>query len=136
VREHRAAGHRTVLITGSVAALTRPLAPLFDIIVAAELATGPGADGRPRATGFLTHPPLVGESRAAWLRGYAARVGADLGACYAYGDSHSDLPVLRAVGRPTAVSPDVALYRAARAAAWPVEDWTTNRSASRWRLPS
>ena len=30
IREHRAAGHRTVLITGAVRPLTRPLAPLFD----------------------------------------------------------------------------------------------------------
>lgn len=136
VREHRAAGHRTILITGSVAALTRPLRPLFDVIVSADLAVGVGVDGRDRATGFLTNPPLVGESRAAWLTGYARRAGADLSACYAYGDSHSDLPVLRAVGRPTAVSPDVALYRAARAAAWPIEDWTTHRSASKFRWPS
>lgn len=136
VREHRAAGHRTILITGSVSALTRPLQPLFDEIVAADLATGTGADGTQRATGFLTKPPLVGEARAAWLIGYARRVGADLSQCYAYGDSHSDLPVLRAVGRPTAVSPDVSLYRAARAAAWPIEEWTTTRTTSRWKLPT
>ena len=37
VREHRAAGHPTVLITGAIRPLTRPLAPLFDEIVAAEL---------------------------------------------------------------------------------------------------
>lgn len=136
VRQHRAAGHRTILITGSVAALTRPLQPLFDVIVAADLETGPGADGIQRANGFLTNPPLVGEARAAWLTGYARRNGADLSQCYAYGDSHSDLPVLQSVGKPTAVSPDVALLRAARAAAWPIEDWTTERPASRWRLPS
>ncbi len=106
------------------------------MIVAADLAIDAGTDGRPRATGFLTNPPLVGEARAAWLTGYARRAGADLGRCYAYGDSHSDLPVLRAVGRPTAVSPDLALYRAARAAAWPIEEWTTERAASRWKLPT
>lgn len=136
VREHRKAGHTTILITGSVAALTRPLRPLFDVIVSADLAVEPAPDGTRRANGFLTNPPLVGEARAAWLIGYARRVGADLSASFAYGDSHSDLPVLRAVGRPTAVSPDVALYRAARAAAWPIEDWTTHRTASRWRLPA
>lgn len=136
VREHRAAGHHTILITGSVAALTRPLQPLFDVVVAADLAVATGDDGQPRATGFLTNPPLVGEARAAWLTGYARRVGADLSSCYAYGDSHSDLPVLRAVGRPTAVSPDVTLYRAARAAAWPIEEWTSRRTSSRWKLPT
>ena len=37
IREHRAAGHKTILITGVVRSLTRPIQPLFDVIVAAEL---------------------------------------------------------------------------------------------------
>ncbi len=37
IREHRAAGHHTVLLTGAVRPLTRPLEPLFDHVVAAEL---------------------------------------------------------------------------------------------------
>src|SRR4029453_13160049 len=68
IREHRAAGHTTILITGVVRPLTRPIQPLFDVIVAAE----PGVDQEGRCTGFLTAPPLVGESRAAWLKHYAA----------------------------------------------------------------
>ncbi|GAB3673318.1 HAD-IB family hydrolase [Angustibacter aerolatus] len=131
VREHRAAGHHTVLVTGAVRPLTRPLAALFDTVVAAELA----ADDDGRATGFLTSPPMVGESRAAWLTRFAQVHGFDLSRSYAYADSQSDLPLLRAVGRPTAVSPDVALYRAARAARWPVENWRTPPAASRSRFP-
>ena len=42
---------------------------------------------------------------------------------FAYADSHSDLPLLRAVGNPVAVNPDVALYRVARRHRWPVESW-------------
>ena len=49
VREHRRAGHRTVLITGAIRPLTRPLAPLFDHIEAAELAV----DDRGVCTGHL-----------------------------------------------------------------------------------
>ena len=60
VREHREAGHRTLLLTGAIRPITRPLAPLFDEIVAADLAV----DDRGLATGFLAAPPLVGESRA------------------------------------------------------------------------
>jgi HAD superfamily hydrolase (TIGR01490 family) len=119
VRRHREAGHRTVLVTGAIRPLTRPLAPLFDEIVAADLAVD--ADGR--CTGFLAHPPVVGESRAAWVRDAAERSGADLDACYAYADSHSDLPLLRAVGHPVTVDPDVALSRVARKNRWPVERW-------------
>jgi phosphoserine phosphatase len=131
VREHRAAGHHTVLLTGAVRPLTRPLEPLFDTVVAAELAV----DGHGRATGVLASPPLVGESRAAWLVRFAEVNGYDLSRSYAYADSHSDLPMLRAVGRPTAVSPDVPLYRAARAARWPVETWRTPPATARHRVP-
>ena len=131
VREHRAAGHRTVLITGAVTPITRPLAPLFDEIVAAELDT----DARGRCTGFLTRPPLVGEARAAWLKRYAGLVGADLSQAYGYADSHSDLPMLQAVGRPTAVSPDVTLYREARRSRWPIEDWGSAGPSPRLQLP-
>jgi alcohol-forming fatty acyl-CoA reductase len=119
VREHRAAGHHTLLITGAIAPLARPVAMLFDEVVAAELAVGP--DGR--CTGFLAHPPLVGESRAAYLRHRAETDGWDLSASYAYADSASDLPMLRAVGNPVVIDPDVALSRVARRHRWPVEEW-------------
>jgi alcohol-forming fatty acyl-CoA reductase len=119
VREHRAAGHRTILITGAIAPLVRPVAPLFDEIVAADLAID--ADGR--CTGFLVRPPLVGEGRGAWLRHHATMNGWDLAASYAYADSASDLPLLRAVGHPVAVDPDITLSRIARRAKWPVESW-------------
>jgi HAD superfamily hydrolase (TIGR01490 family) len=131
VREHRAAGHHTILLTGAIRPLTRPIAPLFDTVVAAELAVGDAG----RTTGVLARPPLVGESRAAWLVRFAEVNGYDLSRSYAYADSHSDLPMLRAVGRPTAVSPDVPLYRAARAARWPVETWGTQAATTRHRVP-
>lgn len=127
VREHRAAGHRTVLLTGALELLTRPLAPLFDEMVAARLAVGP--DGR--CTGRLAAAPLVGDARAAWLRHHARRNGADLAASWAYADSQSDLPMLRAVGHPVAVNPDVALYRLARRAGWPIEAWPATQGNPR-----
>jgi phosphoserine phosphatase/nucleoside-diphosphate-sugar epimerase len=119
LREHRAAGHVTILLTGAIRALTRPLAPLFDVIVAADLE----ADDAGRATGFLVVPPLVGEARAAWVRREAMLRGIDPATCYAYADSHTDLPLLSAVGTPVAVNPDVALARAARRARWQTVEW-------------
>jgi HAD superfamily hydrolase (TIGR01490 family) len=121
IREHRAAGHHTVLITGAIRPLTRPLRPLFDHIEAADLAV----DARGVCTGFLAASPLVGESRAAWMRSYAAEQGIDMNASYAYADSHSDLPLLEAVGNPVAVRPDVPLYRHARRSHWDVVDWAS-----------
>ncbi|KPM51647.1 haloacid dehalogenase [Frankia sp. R43] len=127
VREHRAAGHRTVLLTGAVAPLVAPLAPLFDEIVATELAVG--ADGL--YTGRLLASPLVGDSRAAFLDHYARRRGADLEASWAYADSLSDLPMLRTVGNPVVVNPDVALHKVARASGWPIEEWPSTPGESR-----
>lgn len=131
IQEHRAAGHTTILITGAVRTLTRPLRPYFDVIVAAELATD--ADGR--CTGFLTTPPLVGESRAAWLKRYAALHDVDLARSFAYADSHSDLPMLETVGHPVAVSPDIPLMRAAGRNQWSTVEWRTKPSTPRWQIP-
>ena len=119
VREHRAVGHHTILITGAIAPLTRPVAALFDEIAAADLAVG--SDGR--CTGFLIRPPIVGGARGAWLRHRAGEAGWDLASSFAYADSASDLPLLRAVGNPVAVNPDVSLSRIARRNRWPVVDW-------------
>jgi fatty acyl-CoA reductase len=130
IREHRAAGHRTILVTGALDCFVRPLEPLFDEIVATRLATENG-----RYSGFLATPPLVGEARAAWLRATAQARGSDLRRSYAYADSHSDLPLLRAVGNPVAVNPDVALYRVARKRRWPIEDWRRSRGTPRVLIP-
>jgi HAD superfamily hydrolase (TIGR01490 family) len=132
IREHRAAGHQTVLITGAVRPLTRPLMPLFDHIEAAELAV----DDRGICTGYLASSPLVGESRAAWMESYAAEHGIDLKASFGYADSHSDLPLLAAVGNPVAVRPDVPLFRHARRSRWTIVDWTSSTSSTRTLNPA
>jgi HAD superfamily hydrolase (TIGR01490 family) len=132
IREHRAAGHETVLITGAVRPLTRPLLPLFDHIEAAELAV----DDRGICTGYLASSPLVGESRAAWMESYAAERGIDLKQSFGYADSHSDLPLLAAVGNPVAVRPDVPLFRHARKARWTIVDWTSSTSSTRSLNPA
>ncbi len=119
VRKHRAAGHRTVLITGTVDVLVRPLGVLFDEMVASRLHLRDGV-----YSGFLDAPPLVGEARAAWLRRFALAADVDLTRSYAYGDSYSDRPLLEAVGHPVAVNPDPHLYRHARSRRWPVAQWT------------
>ncbi len=130
IREHRAAGHRTVLITAAADIFVRPLAPLFDIVIGCELEVRDG-----RYTGFMASPPLVGEARAAWLRRYALQEGVELKQSYAYADSYSDLPLLRAVGNPVAVSPDSALYRYARRRRWPIEPWGMSKGMPRVRFP-
>ena len=74
VREHRALGHRTVLITGALDFVVKPLAPLFDEIIAAEMTTK--ADGT--YTGELTAVPPTGETRAQIMADYCEAVGGRL----------------------------------------------------------
>jgi HAD superfamily hydrolase (TIGR01490 family) len=130
IREHRSAGHTTVLLTAAATQFLRPLAPLFDVVVGAELEVRDG-----RFTGFMSAPPLVGEARAAWLRRWASTEGVELRRSFAYADSYSDLPLLRAVGNPVAVSPDASLYRYARRRRWPIEEWGMTTSMPRVRFP-
>ena len=54
------------------------------------------------------------------MRRFAAEHAIDLQASYAYSDSASDLPMLRAVGNPVVVNPDEDLARIARDQGWRV----------------
>ena len=44
----------------------------------------------------------------------------DLAKSYAYGNHHSDLPLLETVGNPHAVQPNRILERTARQKSWPI----------------
>lgn len=121
IRAHRAAGHRTILITGAVDVFVEPLSGLFDEVVASRMHTRDGL-----VTGYLAAPPLVDEARAAWLRRHAADAGLDLSQSYAYADSYSDRPLLEAVGNPAAVNPDPSLYRHAKRRHWRIYEWGTH----------
>jgi HAD superfamily hydrolase (TIGR01490 family) len=118
VQEHRDAGHRTILVTGSIDLMVKPFLPFFDEVVAGRMQERDGV-----LTGFLADPPLVDEARAAWLRHYADQNGYDLEHSYGYGDSHADLVWLQLLGNPNAVNPDISLYRHAREKHWNVLDW-------------
>jgi HAD superfamily hydrolase (TIGR01490 family) len=69
-------------------------------------------------TGRPDGPFTYREGKAEAIREIAAREGIDLSASYAYSDSESDLPMMRAVGNPVAVNPDAALEKVARAEGW------------------
>jgi fatty acyl-CoA reductase len=130
VRAHRAAGHRTVLITGALDFVVKPLSPLFDDILAAEMGIRNG-----RYDGELTDVPPTGESRAQILMDYADLHGLDLSETVAYADSSSDLPMLEAVGFPVAVNPETRLAALARKRGWLVEQFAKAPGAPRQLVP-
>lgn len=131
VREHRALGHRTVLITGALSFAVEGLRPLFDEIVAAEMTVRP--DGT--YSGELSRVPPTGETRAQILADYCAAEGFRMEECVAYADSTSDLPLLEAVGFPVAVNPETRLAAIARKRGWLVENWEKADGAPRRLLP-
>jgi HAD superfamily hydrolase (TIGR01490 family) len=133
VREHRALGHRTLLITGALDFVVKPLRPLFDDIVCASLSTV--SDGRSRYAGELTAVPPTGESRAQLLFDYADAENLALAESVAYADSASDLPMLEAVGFPVAVNPETRLAAIARKRGWLVEHFSKAPGGPRKLLP-
>jgi len=131
VREHRALGHRTVLITGALDFAVEGLRPLFDEIVAAEMTVR--EDGT--YSGEMRVVPPTGESRAQILADYCDAEGLRLDESVAYADASSDLPLLEAVGFPVAVNPESRLAAVARKRGWLVEHWAKAQGGPRPLLP-
>ncbi len=130
LREHRAVGHRTILITGALDLVVEPLRPLFDEIICARLSERDG-----RFTGRMEDLPPIGEARALVLNDYAEAEGLRLEESVAYADSASDLPMLDVVGFPVAVNPEAKLAAIARRRGWHVEHWATSRGGAQPFLP-
>ena len=77
-----------------------------------------GEDGT--FTGKLDGPFVYGQGKVEAMERFAAEHEIDLTGSFAYSDSVSDLPMLRAVGNPVVVNPDAELGRIAREEAWQV----------------
>ncbi|MCU1495215.1 MAG: hypothetical protein JWO62_2979 [Acidimicrobiaceae bacterium] len=129
VREHRALGHKTLLITGALDFVVAPLEPLFDEIVCARLGEKDG-----KFTGEMVATPPTGEARAILMEQWAASFGLGRDSTVAYADSTSDLPMLEAAGYPVAVNPESKLAAVARKRGWLVEQWAQASGGPRRRL--
>jgi HAD superfamily hydrolase (TIGR01490 family) len=112
---HQDAGRPIFICT----AASQEMAQLMAIVLTFDGAVGSVSevvDGQ--YTGRSGGPFTYREGKAQAIRELAAREGIDLAASWAYSDSESDLPMLRAVGHPVAVNPDAELARVARAEGW------------------
>ena len=108
--------HDIVIVSSSGAEVVEPIGQMLgaDHIVATRMVIDDG-----KYTGEISYY-AYGPTKADAIRDMAADHGYDLSESYAYSDSHSDLPMLSAVGHPVAVNPDGKLERHARAHTWPV----------------
>jgi HAD superfamily hydrolase (TIGR01490 family) len=116
LRTHQQAGLPLVLLSGG----------LHEAIV--RLASDLGARGEGSRvalrggvyTARLDGPVCQGAGKAQRAREVLAEAGWDAAACYAYGDTASDIPFLELFGRPCAVDPDAGLAAEARRRGWEV----------------
>jgi HAD superfamily hydrolase (TIGR01490 family) len=116
IGEHRAAGRDVVLVSASGEEMVRPIGALLGItdIIATRMGIEDG-----RYSGEIEFY-AAGENKADGVREMAGDRGYDLSECYAYSDSSSDLPLLQAVGHPSAVNPSRNLRKVAIEHSWPI----------------
>jgi HAD superfamily hydrolase (TIGR01490 family) len=119
IQEHQRAGRTVVLVSSSGEEVVAPIGQMLgvDRVIATRMAV---ADGR--YTGKIAFY-AYGPHKADAIRELAAQENLDLAECSAYSDSMTDLPMLEAVGHPTAVNPDRGLRRLAVERGWPVLDF-------------
>jgi putative phosphoserine phosphatase/1-acylglycerol-3-phosphate O-acyltransferase len=120
VRFHIAAGHRTVLLSGSLPYILQPMAVELgvDDLICSRLDE---VDGR--LTGRLVGLHPYGAAKAALIRRFAERERVDLDASFCYADHHSDEGILRLFGHPVCVNPTNRLRGIAQRLSWPVEEF-------------
>jgi HAD superfamily hydrolase (TIGR01490 family) len=82
-------------------------------------------------TGRMIGNLLHGKEKAIAIKELASQRGFALSNCYAYSDSHNDLPLLLSVGHPSAINPDAILRIYALREGWPIHDFRRARVLNR-----
>jgi HAD superfamily hydrolase (TIGR01490 family) len=116
--EHQDAGREVYIFTAASQELAEMLAHVltFDGGIGSQFSAVENGVYTGQPTGLF----IYGADKARAIKRLADREGIDLSESYAYSDSASDLPMLRAVGHPVAVNPDKELLAEARDAGWQV----------------
>ncbi len=106
---HHSLGRDVVIVSASGTEVVEPIGALLgaDRVIATRLVEEDG-----RYTGEIEFYAYA-EGKADAMQQLADECGYDLSTSYAYSDSETDIPMLRAVGHPHAVNPDKVLRRTA-----------------------
>jgi len=114
---HQDAGRLVYIVT----AASQEMADLLALVLAFDGGLGSRSEILDGCyTGRPAGPFNYREGKVVSMRELAERERIDLSASYAYSDSESDLPMLRAVGHPVVVNPDPVLARIAAQEQWEV----------------
>ena len=120
VHAHQDAGRPAFIVSAAGNDIVESLARVLGM--EGGIGTRYEVDAEGNFTGRLDGPFVYGPGKVEAMEAFAAAHDIDLSQSYAYSDSLSDLPMLRAVGNPVAVNPDPPLAQIAKQ-----EDWQTLR---------
>jgi HAD superfamily hydrolase (TIGR01490 family) len=114
IDEHHRNGRQVVIVSSSAVEIVEPIGKMLgaDEIIATRLKS---IDGH--YTGEIEYYAYA-EAKATAIRELAESKGYDLSQCFAYSDSSTDIPMLKTVGFPSVVNPNLALRKIAVANGW------------------
>jgi HAD superfamily hydrolase (TIGR01490 family) len=118
VHRHQDEGRATFIVSAAGNDLVRSLASVLGMEGGIGTRWAVGSDGK--YTGDMDGPFVYGNGKVEAMRRFAEKHDIDLGESWAYSDSVSDLPMLRAVGHAVVVNPDGPLLEIARQEGWQV----------------
>ena len=121
IDHHLLQGDEVWLVSMSPSEIVEPFAELLGITGAIGSRAMVDAEGK--FTGEMEFF-AQGDNKAVAMRELAEQRGIDLEASYAYSDSETDVPMLRAVGHAFAVNPDRQLAKIAHESEWPILSFT------------
>lgn len=116
VYAHQDAGRPTFIVSAAGNGVVEALARVLGM--EGGIGTRYEVDSQGRFSGRLEGPFVYGPGKVEAMESFAEGHGVDLATSYAYSDSLSDLPMLRAVGTAVVVNPDPALAEIAAAEGW------------------
>jgi HAD superfamily hydrolase (TIGR01490 family) len=116
VHDHQDAGRATFIVSAAGNGVVESLAQVLGMEggIGTRYEVDPDGD----FSGRLDGPFVYGPGKVEAMKAFAAQHDIDLAASYAYSDSVSDLPMLRAVGHPVVVNPDPPLAEIAKREGW------------------
>ncbi|MBM3743472.1 MAG: HAD-IB family hydrolase [Actinobacteria bacterium] len=131
-RRHLNAGDEVWLVTAS----PQDFAELIAEKLGFTGALGTQAETKDgKYTGELIGPLLHGKEKAKAVTKLTNDRRIDINGCFAYSDSHNDLPLLNTVGHPNAINPDAKLRIISFSSGWPVHDFRRLRWLNRYIGP-
>jgi HAD superfamily hydrolase (TIGR01490 family) len=116
VHRHQDEGRATFIVSAAGNDLVKALGAVLGMEggIGTRWAVGPNG----KYTGEMDGPFVYGKGKVEAMRQFAEKHDIDLGESWAYSDSVSDLPMLRAVGHAVVVNPDADLLEIARQEEW------------------